>query len=129
MDLKKRAKEKFEQRELERKHKELEELNKRLIESAPIFEFKDFYCDNCDDDFKAIGIKIELSVYSFAYYRTQCPNCKKDCQRFIVDIEQDPYFYKSKMLRVERRKHYIDMLQPGDEGFETYYGKKYREQN
>lgn len=99
-----------------------------LIKDNKIKELVEFYCSDCDEDFKGEAIKqIEVDwtndTQNIAFYKTKC-FCGKWCVRLITDRYRDAYWFKSKNVARDRGKHYGDTLQPFETGFNLLYGKK-----
>lgn len=98
------------------------------ILAAPPYIKTDFYCDHCKRDFSGIGNK-EVRVPSqgvwFAYYVSICP-CKKHAIRYITDKLLDPYWYKSKVIKIQQGQYADEMLQPWQPRFKQIYPEQYR---
>jgi hypothetical protein len=128
-------------RNLTRRQNEREEAEARekaryaretLVKGVPYAIQTDFWCRTCELDFNRTGLKVVRTAFDSgllcAWYATRCEKCYTTCIRFITDKHLDPYYHDSEMLRVQRIAQSRDMLQPGDPGFQTYYGdpmKKY----
>lgn len=116
------------------KNKELDRLRAKLteraqeIKDAPESVMTDFYCDECQRDFGAIGHKQvripEKSVW-FAFYETHCPEGHKAI-RHITDKLEDPYFLKSPFVRAQQVEFEEAMIGPDDPRFETLYPEAYK---
>ena len=109
------------------KQKAIDDRNSEIA-SAPNFTVTDFYCEECQEDFKAQALKeIEKDwscpTQNIAFYRTK-HYCGKWCMRLITDKNKDKYWFTSKAVRNDRAKNYLDLLQPHETGFNTLYGKK-----
>lgn len=99
-----------------------------LIADSKLVVVTDFWCDRCQQDFKSQAIReIETdwsnSSQRIAFYRSKCDRGHW-CIRLITDRHKDAFYYKSKRLAADRAVHSLDMLQPGDTGFNLLYGKK-----
>lgn len=94
------------------------------IQKAPMAELKDFWCGTCKEDFRGVGVKHVDSWSPLAYYKTKCKICKNWSMRLITDKHRDKYFYRSKLVAYDRGKNALDMIQPGQTGFNLLYGKK-----
>lgn len=110
------------------REKDLEERD-ALIKDARWLEVKDFWCEHCQKDFKAQEIKQIETDWSnpsqrIAFYKTKHKDCETWVIRFITDRWKDPYWYKSKRVRIDQGKHYNDTVQPHQTGFNLLYGRK-----
>lgn len=98
------------------------------INSAPKYVTTDFWCDKCQCDFTTTGHKEirtpKVSVW-FAYYVGICP-CGAHCLRYITDMLKDPYWYKSKVIKIQQGLYADDMLQPFQPRFKVVYPEQYR---
>lgn len=83
-----------------------------------------FYCKDCklDQDMEA-----EMGYYSGGgrKFVAGCVRCGRQLFRLIDDKKNDPYYFLSKNVIINRRKFVKDLIQPGDVGFQTYYKKEY----
>ncbi len=97
------------------------------VRAAPMHAKTSFYCDECDADFDAIGIKQvrkpEGAVWH-AYYLAYCPK-RHPSVRYITDRMADPYFYKSFVVKREQARHADDFLTPAHPRFKIVYPKAY----
>ncbi len=99
-----------------------------LIKEAKIVIVTDFWCEMCKKDFKSMAIKqIEIdwscSEQNIAFYKTKC-ECGKWCIRLITDKERDAFWFRSKLVALDRGNHFADIIQPFETGFNLLYGKK-----
>jgi len=94
----------------------------RQIREAKQFQKNLFWCSLCHEDFETVGIKIVQRGWKvpIAFYEAKCP-CGKYCRRRITDKNNDEYWYRSALMAIERKRHRIDTLQPGDPDFDRYY--------
>lgn len=118
-----------EQREERRRREQYlkdKQERKDEIEKAPEYKRTQFWCNDCKLDFEQRGYKSVVTSFDCASYKTRCPECNKTCYRVIYDYDYE-YYNNSQFIKEMRLKYAKDMLQPGDEGFEVLYGKKYRE--
>jgi hypothetical protein len=88
----------------------------------------DFWCDRCKKDFKCHVVRqIENDWHDtddrIAFYKTK-HDCGNWCMRYITDKSRDPFWFKSKLVALDRGNHYADTLQPFETGFNLLYGKK-----
>lgn len=97
------------------------------ILAAPPRIFTQFWCDTCLRDFETTGYK-ETRVPTvgvwFAYYVGICP-CGKHAVRYITDKLLDPYWYKSKAVKVQQGQYADEMLQPWQPRFRQIYPLQY----
>jgi len=85
----------------------------------------DFYCRSCELDQTKKSFKMSNQWVSWHYSR--CSECSGDMVRYIEDVKNDPYHYYSKKAKYEREKYRKDLIQPGQSGYQTLYGKQYKE--
>lgn len=118
----KRAKARTEFREKEKIKQEREDL----IKDSKPFAVVEFWCEKCKKDFIAQTVReITQNPYSSerdAFYRTK-HWCGSWCIRYITDREHDPYWYRSRKVRADRRRYRNDVLQPFESGYNLLYGK------
>ncbi len=104
-------------------------LHRRIkeISEAPMRIDGAFWCDYCELDFEGTGFKEvrrpPVGVF-FAYYVAFCP-CGQKAMRYITDKLTDPYYYKSKAVKMQQAQHPDDMLQPWEPRFRLVYPKQY----
>ncbi len=108
------------------KEKAREERND-LIKDAKPYVLADFYCYTCREDFKAQAIKETYVDWTcptqlIAFYRSKCFDGHW-CIRYITDKESDPYWMNSLAVALDRGKHYKDIIQPFETGYNLLYGK------
>lgn len=98
-----------------------------LIADAKVFEVKDFWCDTCKEDFVAQAVKqVEEDWYAdqrISFYKTKCWKGHW-CIRLVTDKQADGFYYKSKLMALDRGNHFADTVQPWETGFNMLYGKK-----
>ncbi|HDY66826.1 hypothetical protein LCGC14_2818690 [marine sediment metagenome] len=83
----------------------------------------DFYCKNCELDQTLSAARCRNG--SVKWFRARC-GCGKKLIRRITDKSNDPYYYESRNVKMDREKHRRDLIQPGQEGFRTYYPEAQR---
>lgn len=98
------------------------------INAEPMACVKEFYCRACNVDFLAPAIKQLQSDWnkpeqSVAFYQTKHRACGTWTMRHITEKLEDPYWFKSKKIAVDRGKHYEDLIQPFQNGYNLLYGK------
>lgn len=101
------------EREREKALKGWLESRMKDIQSAPMRVHTSFFCDQCDADFDGIGFKQvrwPRGTVWLAYYLGFCPKGHPNVRR-ITDKLNDPYFYKSYVIRKEQSKH-ADLFLP-----------------
>jgi len=104
--------------------KSLYELNKD-IQEAKMMAATEFLCTSCHTEFKGVAVKQISEQFDgsyIAFYRHKC-DCGKFCIRYITDKHKDPYWTRSKVVAMDKGKHYKDMLQPHETGFTLLYNK------
>jgi len=102
--------EREQQQILDRKKKE-EEYKWQEVLNSPDYLRTQFWCNDCKLDFEKQAYKVVIETYKIGKYETRCPKC---------------YYQDSQFIKEQRLKYAKDMLQPGDDGFEALYGKKWR---
>jgi hypothetical protein len=120
----KRANDRTEYRERE---KARDERLSELRDAKPIV-INDFYCDQCRKDFKAVAvIHIEddwtCAGQLIALYKSKCRTCSKWSARLVLDKFKDPFYYRSRAVRLDRGKYHADLVQPHEDNFNLLYGK------
>lgn len=101
-----------------------------LINDAHMLTLTDFFCEECQEDFKDFALKqVEVdwsnSTQHIAFYRTRCDNGHY-CIRYITDRHMDPFFQRSKEMAHQRATHAEDIIQPHETGFNLLYGRKHK---
>lgn len=82
-----------------------------------------FFCKKCDVDLDE-DASINENRYG-KWFEGRCPKCKSKIIRYITDRDKDPYYQLSKNVIINRERYRKDLIQPGEEGFQTYYKKQY----
>lgn len=104
---------------LEEREKEIKIAKERVMTS--------FFCDTCDADWDGVGfkqIRVPKGSMWFAYYIGYCP-AGHPCVRRITDKLNDPYFYRSYILKKEQAKHADDFLPHWHPRFKLVYPEAY----
>lgn len=99
------------------------------IKNAPERVRTSFFCDQCDADWDGPGYKqVRWPTYSlwYAYYIGYCPK-RHPCVRRITDKFNDPYFYKSYIIRKEQARMSDDLLPDWHPRFKYVYPKQWAE--
>ncbi len=109
------------------KLKESEERND-LIKDSKTVTLTDFWCTDCQKDFKGQAVKqVEIdwsnTKQSIAFYKTKC-FCGKWAIRLITDKFKDGYWTQSRMLSAQRGIFHNDVIQPHETGYNMLYGRK-----
>ena len=99
-----------------------EERDKEIT-LAKVVEIKDFWCNECEEDFTTVGMKHIDSWTPIAYYKTK-HECGNWCMRHITDKHKDVYWFESMKVAKDKASHSVDMLQPHESNFQLMYGKK-----
>lgn len=106
----------------------LSEEREDLIKDSKLVTLTDFWCDKCKEDFKFVSVKeieVDWSCPSqrIAFYKSKC---SKDhwCIRLITDRHRDGFWQRSKMMAIDRGKHFEDTIQPYQTNFNLLYGKR-----
>lgn len=98
-----------------------------LIADSKLFDTKDFWCDTCKEDFVAQAVKqIEEDWNAdqrISFYKTKCWKGHW-CIRLVTDRHRDAFFYKSRLVALDRGNHFADLVQPFETGYNMLYGKK-----
>lgn len=111
-------------------HRErIKDLEERDIEinKANNVDTKDFWCSQCNKDFKGQAVKqIEIdwnnNTQRIAYYKTKCFKGHW-CIRLITDKHIDGFFIKSRFVNLDRGNHTRDILQSFESGYNLLYKK------
>lgn len=98
------------------------------IKDAQLVAVTDFYCSKCREDFKSMSIKeVEIDwtcpSQNIAFYRSKCDEGHW-CIRYITDKISDPFWMSSQAIARDRGKHFKDIVQPFETGYNLLYGKK-----
>lgn len=115
-------------REYHRNLKKSDTERNEEIAAAQTIVLTDFYCSECDEDFKSMSVKeVEMDwscpTQNIAFYRSKCDN-DHWCIRYITDKYHDPYWMNSPAVARDRGKHYKDIVQPFESGYQLLYGKR-----
>lgn len=99
-----------------------------LINEAKQVVVADFWCEDCKLDFKGGAVKqVETdwtnSDQRIAFYKMKC-DCGKWCIRLVTDRNKDAFWSKSRLIALDRGKHFADTVQPHETGYNLLYGKK-----
>jgi hypothetical protein len=88
----------------------------------------DFWCEGCGKDFTSNGYKTigKLGRWPVAWYVGLCPKGHK-CLRRITDKGNDVYYYRSKMVQLQRILSSDDIITPDNPRFKLIYPDKWRE--
>ena len=86
-------------------------------------EIVSFWCDKCHEDFDTPS-RVKKTYYEDGYFISHCPK-NHEVVRYITGKEDDPYFFKSEKMKRQRYEFRKDIIQPGQDGFETLYKKEY----
>ena len=120
------------------RRKRVKEMSRerRAFDKLPEFAKTEFWCESCDADFVAPAYKIWIEAYEVGSWHSFCPVCGKLVYRHITSKILDPYYNQSNKIKEMRGKGAVDMLQPGQYGFQSQYGdpfehyyKKYQEKH
>lgn len=95
----------------------------KFVQDFKDIELLDFFCAQCGHDFLARAHKQIDSWGEAAYYKMK-HKCGEWAIRLITDRERDPYFYRSKMVAIDRGQSAQALLQPFETGYNMVYGKK-----
>ena len=105
-------------------------IHEKMIEEAlPWIEHYDFWCDDCQIDFTSQAYAFKHRLYGdyIATYRANCPECDDECVRHITHRDHDPYYGKSDKINEQRNRYATELLQHENYGFESFYGKPFKE--
>lgn len=99
-----------------------------LIKDAKVVTLTDFFCTQCEKDFKGIAaLQVEGDWSNLeqriAFYRTKCFKGHW-CMRLVTDRHRDSYWTRSKAVHRDRGRHFADTIQPHESGFQLLYGRK-----
>jgi len=110
------------------KEKDKAERQEEILKAKPV-DIVEFYCKTCEEDFAQVAFKqIETdwsnSSQNIAFYKSKHDDCGSWAIRHITDKFRDPYWSESKQVANDRGKHFKDLLQPGETGYNLLYGRK-----
>ncbi len=99
------------------------------IQKAKPADIIEFYCADCEEDFAQVAFKQVETDWSntsqrIAFYKSKHDDCGTWAIRHITDKYSDPYWSESKQVARDRGKHYADILQPWETGYNLLYGRK-----
>lgn len=91
-------------------------------------KFINFYCQPCRNDWQLQAVKRWLNSNVGDAWQSRCPYCHRKLVR-LRDVEagRDPYFRKSRFVKMQLRKHVDNLVQPGDPRFDLLYPQHKRE--
>ena len=109
------------------KEKEKEE-REALIKDAKLVVMTDFWCTQCQKDFKSVAIRQIEQDWSnetqrIAFYKSK-HDCGKWVMRLITDKFRDGFWTQSKNIARDRGVFFADTIQPHETGFNMLYGRK-----
>ena len=81
-----------------------------------------FWCKKCKKDVDAPAYK--KTVLGSDYFQGKCVFGSRVI-RFITNPSEDPYYFQSKRVRIQRERYAKDLIQPGEDGFQTFYRKEW----
>ena len=85
----------------------------------------DFYCGLCKlDQANFFFLKKNMFV---SWFESKCSKCGIMLIRYKENKHLDPYYRYSPKQRAEQDLYKKDLIQPGQEGFRTYYKKQWEE--
>lgn len=100
----------------------------KLINDTRVLDLLDFWCAECGEDIKAVGVlHVEEDwtnkAQRIALYKTKCFKGHW-LARHVTDKGACPYWFRSRTVHRDRGKHSDDMVQPWQDGFNLLYGNK-----
>lgn len=119
-----RAKEKEREFDL---YENLEEV-KNGLESR----LTDFYCTHCEEDYedyRTTGV-VETDWSKpgkFIAYWNSKHSCGRWNRRLATNKHEDPYWFRSKKMALDKGNYYKDMIQPHESGFDMLYSYKFNQ--
>jgi len=107
--------------------KMLAERNEEIDAREP-FGIIEFWCDQCQEDFanyahKHVEIDWSNSKQRVSYYKSK-HDCGNWVIRYITDRNQDPYWFESLQVALDRGKHHNDLIQSFESGYQLLFGRK-----
>ena len=84
----------------------------------------DFYCKDCKLD-QRLPAKIATFYGGGRKFVSRCRKCNKELWRLIDEKENDPFYYQSKNVIINRHKFKKELIQPGEAGFKMLYQKEW----
>lgn len=94
---------------------------------APSYVMTEFWCNTCKKDFDGSGFKqvrVPPQGAWFAYYVGRCTQGHQ-ALRYITDKLLDPYFRRSKRIKIQQGRYSDEMLQPWQPRFRQIYPQQY----
>lgn len=93
-----------------------------------------FFCTVCDTDFDLEEGEGQANCHFDTLLRTKekyiwgrCMKCGSKVTRYVTEMKNDPYFYRSKKLQKQRQQLRRELIQPGSPGFKTLYPEAWRQ--
>lgn len=84
-----------------------------------------FWCNTCREDLHIDKIyKTEHKLFGeiIVMWRARCPLCGRGLHRHMTHRDDDPYYNRSKRVRMMRNEYKTDVLQADEWGFKSNYG-------
>jgi hypothetical protein len=108
--------------------KAVEERNEAIGNALMVIQ-TDFHCKRCRKDFKqgsVLNVEQDWSntAQNIAFYKGKHRECGYWAIRYVTDSVLDPFYRASRRVAQERGKHFADLIQPHETGFNLLYGKK-----
>lgn len=109
------------------REKENEEREEEIAKAKP-FDIIEFWCSECREDFAHFAHKqVEKDwtnpTQRIAFYKG-VHDCGTWSMRHITDRLADPYWLESIQVAQDRGKHFADLIQPFESGYQLLYGRK-----
>lgn len=90
--------------------------------------YQDFWCDDCQRDyFSQYSVLRGAGDLDWWIHKHECRTGTKELIRYATQPLLDPYWRKSKHIRMEAVKHEKDLVQPSDPRFAKLYPAQYEQ--
>src|SRR3990167_9515364 len=105
------------------------ETQEKKTKDRNLHRDKDKELAECKEDFAHLAYKQVETDWSntaqkIAFYKGVHEDCGTWAIRYITDRNADPYWMQSAQVARDRGKHFADILQPFESGFELMFGRK-----
>lgn len=80
-----------------------------------------FFCDPCGLDQDLSAFQNRNSVAPRPWWEARCPRCGRKVVRYTGNVADDPYYRKSKRVRLMAAEHADELVQYGQPGFALLY--------
>jgi len=85
-----------------------------------------FWCGGCKLDQDLEPFKNSNFLVPKGWFEAKCKKCRQKLIRHLTP-KDDPYYFQSKRVKIERDKSRKDVIQYGETGFQTFYKSQWDE--